>query len=268
MIAMLVEGKTKIILQLEDEKVLIRSKQAITAGDGLRKDILEGKDIFATSTAVNVFKYLNQKGVRTHFVGQYDFQTFIARKCKMIPVEIVARRIAFGSYLKRNPKTREGTVFKDPVVELFLKDDSRHDPFMMWNDGVNNGEGGFNLYDPKMPFMQGSLGETTDVLSPNTAMLLEDIVLDVFYLLEEAWQKQEITLVDLKIECGLTTDDKQIVVADVIDNDSWRIWPKGDKSQMLDKQIYRDASEMTDEARDILKRNYAQVAEMTGRFLP
>ncbi|MEK7634313.1 MAG: phosphoribosylaminoimidazolesuccinocarboxamide synthase, partial [Patescibacteria group bacterium] len=62
--------------------------------------------------------------------------------------------------------------------------------------------------------------------------------------------------------------DKQIVVADVIDNDSWRIWPKGDKSQMLDKQIYRDASEMTDEARDILKRNYAQVAEMTGRFLP
>ncbi|MEK7634312.1 MAG: phosphoribosylaminoimidazolesuccinocarboxamide synthase, partial [Patescibacteria group bacterium] len=50
---MLVEGKTKIIFPhpLEDEKVLIRSKQAITAGDGLRKDILEGKDIFATSTA-------------------------------------------------------------------------------------------------------------------------------------------------------------------------------------------------------------------------
>lgn len=270
MIAMLVEGKTKIIFPhpLEDEKVLIRSKQAITAGDGLRKDILEGKDIFATSTAANVFRFLNQKGIKTHYVGMFDYQTFLACKCKMIPVEIVARRIAFGSYLKRNLDVREGEIFREPVIEFFLKDDSRHDPLMVWNDSANDGMGGFDLYNSKKPpLAQGSLGETIDVVSPNDAMFLEDISMKVFLLLEKAWQKQGVVLVDLKIECGLTTD-KQIVVADVIDNDSWRIWPKGDKSQMLDKQIYRDASEMTDEARDILKRNYAQVAEMTGRFLP
>ncbi len=75
-----------------------------------------------------------------------------------------------------------------------------------------------------------------------------------------------VTLVDLKIECGLTADG-QIVVADVIDNDSWRIWLKGDKNQMFDKQIYRDASDMTAEVSDTLKKNYVLVAEMTKRFL-
>ncbi len=107
----------------------------------------------------------------------------------MIPVEIVARRIAFGSYLKRNLKVREGEIFKEPIIEFFLKDDSRHDPLMVWNYSRNDGEGGFDLYDPKKPLTQGSLGETTDIISLN-AMLLEDIAMKIFLLLEEAWQKQ------------------------------------------------------------------------------
>jgi phosphoribosylaminoimidazole-succinocarboxamide synthase len=89
----------------------------------------------------------------------------------------------------------------------------------------------------------------------------------VFEVLEEAWAALDVTLVDLKIEFGRAADDGTLLVADVIDNDSWRIWPGGDKNRMLDKQIYRDMPQVTDERLAALLLKYAQVADLTDRFV-
>lgn len=56
-------------------------------------------------------------------------------------------------------------------------------------------------------------------------------------------------------------------MADVIDNDSWRIWPNGDRRLQLDKQFYRDLNTVTDEALTELKKNYDKVAEITSNFI-
>lgn len=89
----------------------------------------------------------------------------------------------------------------------------------------------------------------------------------VFEILEEAWERLEVTLVDCKIEFGRAATDGRLLVADVIDNDSWRIWPHGDKAQMLDKQVYRNLSAVTDDALADLLRRYEQVAQLTDAFV-
>ena len=81
-----------------------------------------------------------------------------------------------------------------------------------------------------------------------------------FELLEKAWKKFNVQLIDMKIEIGKTTDG-ELVIADVIDNDSWRIWPNGDPKQQLDKQSFRDGEELTE-----IQEKYAVVSEYTRQF--
>ena len=72
-----------------------------------------------------------------------------------------------------------------------------------------------------------------------------------FDILSHAWRKRDVLLVDLKIEFGRLAGGEnqgQLVIADVIDNDSWRIWPQGREELMLDKQIYRNLQTVDDAA--------------------
>ena len=90
-----------------------------------------------------------------------------------------------------------------------------------------------------------------------------------FDILSHAWRKRDVLLVDLKIEFGRLAGGEnqgQLVIADVIDNDSWRIWPQGREELMLDKQMYRNLESVDDAALDRVKRAYEHVADLVGTF--
>lgn len=242
----LVEGKTKIVYAHpdKDDVVYMVHKDGLTAGDGARRSELPGKGALACRTNSNVFYLLEAEGIDTHFIGMVGDNVNIVSRCAMIPLEVVMRRIAAGSYLRRNPGVAEGTRFQPVVVEFFLKDDARHDPLVT---------------DQEIT----ALG----VASQSEVDEMRETGRRVFAILEEAWADLDVTLVDCKIEFGRAVSDGSLLVADVIDNDSWRIWPGGDKNRMLDKQVFRNMPKVTDAGLAELLHKYAQVAELTDRFV-
>ena len=253
----LAEGKTKIIYDLGDGTVHMVAKDDITAGDGAQHDVIQGKAEFATRTTANVFELLNRHDIPTHYLKRIDHLTLLCKRCKMIPLEVVVRGSTTGSYLKRNPQASEGQDFDPPLpVEFFLKDDARHDPI------VSFGKDRWYLHPPKEPVSRVNVIEEIDpLLDPEEIKVVTAVIQQVFDVLFAAWARLDIKLIDLKIEFG-RTDDGKLVVADVIDNDSWRIWPGGDKSKQLDKQVYRDTRDLEN-----TRSKYAIVAALTDRFV-
>ena len=72
---------------------------------------------------------------------------------------------------------------------------------------------------------------------------------------------------DMNIEFGVDVTTREIVLAGVIDNDSWRLWPSGDQTQQKDKQSYRDLKEVTPEGLQMVKKNFEWVAERVELLL-
>ncbi|KFM69550.1 Multifunctional protein ADE2, partial [Stegodyphus mimosarum] len=250
--ALIIEGKTKKILEIvgEPDKILMVSKDRITAGDGAKAHDMEGKSVISTATTAKIFEYLNKVGIKTHYIKQHDERSLIAKKCEMIPIEWVSRRHATGSFLRRNPGVKEGYRFCPLKLETFYKDDANHDP--QWSDE--------QLICAELVVGGLKIGRNeVEIMHKTTACIFE--------VLEKAWSSLGCSLIDMKVEYGVTTNG-ELVLADVIDSDSWRLWPSGDKRLMVDKQVYRNLSVVTPEDLEKVKRNFQWVAEKVKEFLP
>ncbi|MBA3516431.1 MAG: AIR carboxylase family protein [Rhizobiales bacterium] len=264
------EGKTKKIFGIRNDPSLVAlvAKDDLTAGDGAKHDILAGKAAFANETACNALRLLKDCDLPVAFERRLSAMSLLAPKCAMLPYEVVARREAHGSYLKRNPHMVKGHLFPKLVVELYLKTKNRSwkdhrlvcdDPFMTYVAGSE-----IKLFDPSKP-IHGQAAFLT--LRPDEVFSMADeaqlfpemvrLARQAFLVLERAWQLAGGRLVDFKVEFGIDTDG-QLRLADVVDNDSWRVLRDGAN---IDKQVYREGG-----ALDVVTENYRQVAEITRSF--
>jgi phosphoribosylaminoimidazole-succinocarboxamide synthase len=265
------EGKTKIVEDAGNGEVFVRSKDDITAGDGAKHDVLDGKAAASTRTTGNVFRLLERNGVPTHFVNRVDDVTFRARDVEMIPLELVARRYATGSFRDRFPDLADGAVLEELVFEIFEKDDANHDPLLDFDfeAGVlrryvpNNKAAEAIAPDVKAGDLisEESLAESrySDV-SPELIASLRSRTASAFEVIEDAWKQQGGVYIDFKIECGFDRETGDLLVADVIDSDSGRLrFGEVDMS----KQSYRDGTATLPE----IKKKFDEVAALTDRFV-
>ena len=59
-----------------------------------------------------------------------DNNEMLVRRAQMIPLEVVVRGVAAGSFVKRRPGVERGSILIPRVIEFFFKDDANHDPLM------------------------------------------------------------------------------------------------------------------------------------------
>jgi phosphoribosylaminoimidazole carboxylase PurE protein len=267
----LAEGKTKRIIEKKDDatRVILMAKDDITAGDGAKHDIIPDKGKIATQTACNVFALLKSCGIPVAFDEQGGPDWFIAPACRMLPYEVVTRREAHGSFLKRSPHLKKGHLFPKLVTEFYLKTKDRRwheheltcdDPYMIWNETAAT----ISLYHPakpvatQEPFLVLPAAEVfTEPGESDHFAAMTRLARQTFLVLEKSWQLQGRKLVDMKVEFGLTATGT-LLLADVIDNDSWRVIEDG---AYIDKQIYRDGGQLSD-----VVRSYQLVERLTAQF--
>lgn len=293
-----IEGKTKVIHPGEQaHEVILETKDDLTGGDAAKLETIEGIAVHKTTQTRNVFRLLESRGIATSFIRAHDERSIVCHSCRMLPLELVIRRYAWGSFLKREPdlvSTHESPHrFDDLYLEIFhkhaavvpplvdepiqMEEGAARDRYLrdgVWAAGVYTDplvqmdDGVWRLFSAKDPLEGGTaLMETEALLAPaEVEELRSGLMAPVFSTIEEAWSgistvDGPVALVDMKIEVGYRELDGKLVVADVIDNDSWRIWPGADPTKQLDKQCFREDHPLSEVA-----ENYELVAALTEQF--
>lgn len=224
------EGKAKKVFNTDREDLYIQEfKNDATAFDGTKKGTIEGKGSVNCQVSSRMFKLLESRGVKTHFVDLLTENAMAIRPVKIILVEVVVRNIAAGSLVRARGFT-EGTRLDPTIIEWYLKNDSLHDPLI--ND--------YHIF-------------AMELATPDELAFLRSEALKINDILREFFASIGIDLVDFKLEFGRRPDGS-IILADEISPDTCRLWDI-ETGKKLDKDRFRfDLGNVEDAYREILKR--------------
>ena len=209
----LYEGKAKIIYSTDDPDLhIMYFKDDATAFDGMKKGTINDKGIINNSVSTKIFEFLEENGIKTHFVEKLSEREMLVKNMDIIMVEVIPRNIIAGSLAKKMG-IEEGTDLKSPILELCYKDDALHDP-MINDDYV----------------------EAFGFASKEELKEMKEAAMKVNSLLSAFFDERGIILVDFKLEFG--RHKGEVLLADEITPDGCRLWDKVTKEK-LDKDRFR-----------------------------
>ncbi|MFP3014469.1 MAG: phosphoribosylaminoimidazolesuccinocarboxamide synthase [Arsenophonus sp.] len=225
----LYRGKAKTVYFTDDYNLLILEfRNDMSTLDGNRIGQFENKGIINNKFNYHIMQKLERAGIQTHIERLLSSTELLVKKLTMIQVECVIRNRAAGSIVKRL-EIEEGMLLKPPIFELFLKNDSKHDPM------INE-----------------SYCETFGLVDKKNLIEMKKLSYKVNKVLNIIFDKAELILVDFKLEFGLFNG--QVILGDEFSPDCSRLWDKKTKYK-LDKDRFRqNLSGLIEAYKEVSKR--------------
>ena len=221
-------GKAKVVYSTNDpDLVVIEYTDQATAFNGEKKENIEDKGMLNAAITAQIFPMLEKAGVPTHFVAA-EGKDILAKKLRILPIEVIVRNLAAGSMAKRLG-LEEGTKLACPVLEYCYKNDELGDPM------INN-------------FHVLALGWAT----AQQLARVEELTWKINKELVAYFDKLGITLVDFKLEFGVYKGE--VLLGDEISPDTCRFWDKNTGEKLDKDRFRRDLGGVADAYRNVLSR--------------
>ena len=230
----LYEGKAKKVFATENpDYVIVSYKDDATAFNGLKKGTIAGKGVINNKMSNTMMQMLEKKGIPTHFVEQIDDRNTVVKKVQIVPLEVIIRNVAAGSFSKKYG-VAEGTLLANPTIEFSYKNDELGDPLL-------------NTYHAL----------ALKLATKEEIETIEKMAFAINEAMKEFFKQLNIDLIDFKLEFGRFKGE--IVLADEISPDTCRFWEAGSwdttKHVSLDKDRFRrDLGGVEDAYKEIFKR--------------
>jgi len=213
----LYEGKAKQLFETEKPFELVQFfKDDATAFNKKKHEIIDSKGVLNNLISEFIFTYLSNNNIPNHFIERLSPREQLIRKVEIIPIEVVIRNIAAGTFSNRFG-IEEGKNLPKTLIEFNLKDDENDDPLVS---------------EEHMKVFGWAKEDEIETM--------KKYAFEINILLKKLFKKINITLVDFKIEFGryYTNNNYEIILADEISPDSCRLWDMS-SNEKLDKDRFR-----------------------------
>ncbi len=206
-------GKTKDVFKLENGNVLLKFKDDCTGADGVFDPgantvglQIEGVGKVNLRMSVYYFEKLKAAGIKTHYVSaDIDNTTMEVLPGKVFGkgLEVICRKRAVGSFLRRYGEYIEEGAELPYYVEMTFKNDEKGDP-LVTKDGL------------------AVLG----VMSEKQYDAVRDMTQKITKIISDDLSELGLDLYDIKFEFGYNADE--VILIDEIASGNMRVYKNGE----------------------------------------
>ena len=227
------EGKAKTLFEGPEPGTIVQYfKDDATAFNNQKKGTITGKGVINNRISEFLMMKLGEIVVPTHFIRRLNMREQLIRQVEIIPLEIVVRNVAAGSFAKRFG-VEEGTQLPRSIMEFFYKNDTLGDP-MVTEEHIT----AFGWATPQ---------DLDDIVA--LTLRVNDFLFGLFL-------GCGIKLIDFKVEFGRLYEDDmvRIVLADEISPDSCRLWDLRTNEKMDKDRFRRDLGNVEEAYQEVARR--------------